>query len=87
MNDVNADPLFRIHYPLALAHEENLEPDVLRRTIKRLRIEVESLKKQLHVFQHQGTCQEKVENAANIDQDEHQRLRKENYRLLTQVGH
>jgi hypothetical protein len=71
---------------LALSHEENLEPDILRRTIKRLRIEAESLKKQLHVFQNQGTCQDKEENTADTDQDEHQRLRKENYRLLTQVG-
>ncbi|MCO5571959.1 hypothetical protein L7F22_025710 [Adiantum nelumboides] len=75
----------RIHYPLPLAQEEILEPDILRRTIKRLRIEVESLRRQLDVSQGQGMGPESSLVPIGGDEDEKDKLRTENRKLLTQV--
>ncbi|KAI5064176.1 hypothetical protein GOP47_0020846 [Adiantum capillus-veneris] len=75
----------RIHYPLPLAQEEILEPDILRRTIKRLRIEVESLRKQLDINQGQGIGQDSNMTSTGVDQDEKDKLRTENRKLLTQL--
>lgn len=79
----------RVHYPLPLMHEDNPEPEALKRTIRRLRDELEDVK---------GTLQKKLDKTEQkfvddegsirsnvIESAELRRLKIENSRLASQV--
>lgn len=78
-----------MHYPLPLMHEDNPEPEALKRTIRRLRDELEDVK---------GTLQKKVDETDQkfvddegsirnnaIESAELRKLKTENNRLTSQV--
>jgi hypothetical protein len=78
-----------VHYPLPLMHEDNPEPEALKRTIRRLRDELEDVK---------GTLQKKLDETDQkfvddegsirnnaIESAELRKLKTENSRLTSQV--
>ncbi|KAJ7559917.1 hypothetical protein O6H91_04G106700 [Diphasiastrum complanatum] len=75
----------RVHYPLPLMSEDNSEPDILKRMIKRLKLEVENLKLQLHEREEIMRTQDDSTRAAVIENSELKRLKKENMSLQAQL--
>ncbi|KAH9573656.1 hypothetical protein CY35_01G012000 [Sphagnum magellanicum] len=79
----------RVHYPLPLLYEENPEPEALKRTIRRLRDELEEVKSTLQkkLEQTHPPLLNDEDSIQSIDSEnaELPKLREENARLKAQV--
>ncbi|KAG0589712.1 hypothetical protein M758_1G039700 [Ceratodon purpureus] len=78
----------RVHYPLPLLHEDNPEPEALKRTIRRLRDELEDVKAQLQKRIEQnrhGFLDDDESVRKDPDRPEIQKLREENSLLTAQL--
>lgn len=79
----------RVHYPLPLLYEENPEPEALKRTIRRLRDELEEVKSTLQkkLEQTHPPLLNDEDSIQSIDSGnaELPKLREENARLKAQV--
>jgi hypothetical protein len=78
----------RVHYPLPLLHEDNPEPEALKRTIRRLRDELEDVKAQLQKRidqQRHGFLDDDESVRTDPEHAEIQKLREENSLLTAQV--
>lgn len=78
-----------MHYPLPLLHEDNPEPEALKRTIRRLRDELEDVKGTLQkkldeteqkFIDDEGTIRSNATESAEL-----RKLKTENSRLTSQV--
>lgn len=79
----------RVHYPLPLLHEDNPDPEALKRTIRRLRDELEDVKLQLQKKMDQsrhGLLDDCNPIRSDRECSEIQRLREENSLLTTQLS-
>lgn len=78
-----------MHYPLPLLYEENPEPEALKRTIRRLRNELEDVKstlqKKLEHSRREFADEEESIRTTDSESVELQKMREENSRLTEKV--